>query len=328
MGVGDAAASELVALARAAPRRPRCARSPRRRGRGSSRCHRGSPASNRSSPPMSTAADGRSGSSTIRTDQRRRPLVWRDDAGTLLVVGAAGLGHHHALASVVVAAAPSSAAIYVVDARGDAALDVLGCPASVCRRRRPARCASGAVGSSGASPTSWHGVAAAAVAVRCSSPSTGCRPAVGTGHARRRGRARRLGAPHRRGGGGRHPLRGDRRAAGRAVAVGCWRRSPSDGCSTSTMPPTRPPSGCGPRSCRAALPGRARRRLQRARGPARRARSGVAERRRAAVDRPSSRSARSPRSCTRPHCRCRAVVDGGVRARRRDRLPHARHRRR
>ena len=48
-------------------RRPRCARCPHRRDRGSSRCHRGSPAPNRSSPPTSTAVDDRSESSTIRT---------------------------------------------------------------------------------------------------------------------------------------------------------------------------------------------------------------------------------------------------------------------
>ena len=126
MGVGDAAASELVTLARAA----RAA---------ASLCEIAAPARPwlEPLPPRLTgvepelAADVDGGGRPVGVvddpdHQRRRPLVWRDDAGSLLVVGSAGSGTTSALASVVVAAAPSSAAIYVVDARGDAALASLG----------------------------------------------------------------------------------------------------------------------------------------------------------------------------------------------------------
>ena len=269
------------AVATAAHRCRTGARRRRRRRRTTGRSHR------RSGPPTPPAAGL----------ARRR--------GSLLVVGATGSGTTSALVSVVVAAAPSSAAIYVVDARGDAALASLGalpaCAGVVGlhdaeRRGRVVRHLTDELarrrGGRGGGPTAPRRRRAA-------------EPAVGTGHARRRGRARRLGAPDRRGGGGRHPLRGDRRPAGRAVAVGA-------GVVRRTV-------GAPPRRCRrrrhrrpaarsrargAARAGR--RRLQRARGPARRARAGVTERGEHGRT-PWSRSARSPPSCTRPPCPRRAA---------------------
>jgi S-DNA-T family DNA segregation ATPase FtsK/SpoIIIE len=126
VGVGDTAASELVMLARAARAAASlceiCAPSP-------PWLEPLPPRLTGVEPELAADVDGGGRPVGVIDDpdhQRRWPLVWRDDAGSLLVVGASGSGTTSALASVVVAAAPSSAAVYVVDARGDAGLASLG----------------------------------------------------------------------------------------------------------------------------------------------------------------------------------------------------------
>ena len=305
VGVGDAAASELVTLARAAraaaslcevsaPARPWLEPLP--------------PRLTGAEPELAADVDGGGRPVGVIDDpdhQRRRPLVWRDDAGSLLVVGATGSGTTSALVSVVVAAAPSSAAIYVIDARGDAALASLGalpaCAGVVGlhdaeRRGRVVRRLTDEL----ARRRSGRGGGPLLLAVD-GLPSLLSALATHDDACR----ARCMGAPDRRGGGGRHPLRGDRRPAGRAVAVGagvvrrtvgapprrCRRRrhpraaAPSRARGDCPGGPSSPPAGSRPSSpcsSRGHRTGRAR-------------------------WTPWSRSARSPPSCTRPHCPRRAA---------------------
>ena len=211
--------------------------------------------------------------------QRRRPLVWRDDAGSLLVVGAVGSGTTSALASVVVAAAPSSAAIYVIDARGDAALASLGalptCAGVVGLHDRERRGRVAAAPHRRADATSQRPWSAAHCVLAVDGLPACCRhwPRPRSTAAERDAWIRLIAEGAAVG----IRLRGDRRPAGRAVAVGAG--------------VVRRAMGAPPRRCRrrghrrpasrsraggAARAGR--RRLQRARGPARRARSGLVER--------------------------------------------------
>ena len=230
--------------------------------------------------------------------QRRLPLRWDGRDGNLLVVGGHGMGATTALRSVVLATAATWARCYVIDARGDAALQRLrAVPTCRGRRRCARRRAAGPGGANagrraGPPPVFPLGRTRASAARRRRPADTARR----AGRARGGRRARRPWASARRRRGGGHPVRRHGRTTRSAGALGARlvRR-------TMAAPPRGPARrrrGRGTCRGRAPVHPRTRRRgVDAPRRPARRARRDGSARR--AGGRPHRVRIRRPRRSRR-----------------------------